>query len=539
MLTAGTGRRPELSSMADDYARYALSQRAAFEATHPAVLATAGMFADEPVLRVADLGAADGVNSHGLIRELAEERAGRPLLYALVDLPTNTWGVAADHLRRAFGGAANGSGVVVIPASDDDRPGVADDGKGAHYASPEANGDACGRAFEHSPRPAVVISMAGIPLQQAPCLPPGSVHVAVTGTAMHWIADSGGLASTGSVFPGYPDHVDEAERQAWRVAAARQWERLLEMRAMELAPGGRFIAALPASAGPGPEREGPYAELVRTMNQILAEWRSGGRIGAATAAAVVVPVWMRTLDEIRAPFETGGGRIAGLELESTELFCLDNPYWDDNPAVFARRYVRSVSAWGRPLLLRAFAREGYDRAHGLLADFLGELEQRIADAPDRYRWDYIEALVVCRKAAGSGRDTGQAMSQENLALARTVVAAFNRRDVPALAEMVTDDFQWITWTGTVQPTTYHGAEGIASYFRDSDVWEVLNLEVQEYRDLGDEVLVVGMFHARGGGSGVEIHAPYYSAFFMSGGKLARVLSFRTEAEALAAVEQRE
>ncbi len=407
MLTAGTGRRPELSSMADDYARHALSQRAAFEATHPAVLAAARLFADEPVLRVADLGAADGVNSHGLIRDLAEERAGRPLSYALVDLPTNTWGVAADHLRQAFGGAANGSGFVVIPAPGDAGPGVADDGTGAHYASPEAHGEACRRAVEHTPPPAVVISMAGIPLQQAPCLPPGSVHVAVTGTAMHWIADSGGLASTGSVFPGYPDHVDEAERRAWRVAAARQWEQLLEMRAMELAPGGRFIAALPASPAPCPEREGLYAELIRTMNRILAEWRSAGRIGAATAAAVVVPVWMRTLDEIRAPFEAGGGRVAGLELESAELFRLDNPYWHDDPGVFARRYVRSVSAWGRPLLLRAFAREGYDRAHGLLAAFLEELEVRIADAPDRYRWDYIEALVICRKADGRdmpGRD---------------------------------------------------------------------------------------------------------------------------------------
>jgi SnoaL-like domain len=104
--------------------------------------------------------------------------------------------------------------------------------------------------------------------------------------------------------------------------------------------------------------------------------------------------------------------------------------------------------------------------------------------------------------------------------------------------MVTDDFQWRTWTGTVQTSVYHGAEGLASYFRDSDVWEVLNLEVQEFRDLGDEVLVAGEFHARGGGSGVEIHAPYYSAFFVRGGKLARVLSFQTEAEALAAARRR-
>jgi SAM-dependent methyltransferase len=248
--------RPELSSMADDYARYALSQRAAFAATHPAVLDAARLFADEPVLRVVDLGAADGVNSHGLIRDLAQERAGRALIYSLVDLPTNAWDIAADHLRQAFGGAADRAEAVVIPASGDAGPGVADAGTGPHFASSEAHGEACRRAVERTPRPATVISMAGIPLQQAPCLPSGSVHVAVTGTAMHWVADATGLASTGSVFPGYPDHKDTGERRAWRTAAARQWERLLEMRAMELAPGGRFVAALPASPTPCPERTG-------------------------------------------------------------------------------------------------------------------------------------------------------------------------------------------------------------------------------------------------------------------------------------------
>jgi ketosteroid isomerase-like protein len=128
-----------------------------------------------------------------------------------------------------------------------------------------------------------------------------------------------------------------------------------------------------------------------------------------------------------------------------------------------------------------------------------------------------------------------AMSQEDVLLASNAVAAFNRRDVASLVEMTTDDFEWVTWTGTVEYTAYHGADGLARYFRDSDVWELLNLEVREFRDLGDGVLVVGTFHARGGGSGAEIHLPYYSAFFTSGGKLARVLSFRTEDEALEAV----
>ena len=99
--------------MADDYARHALSQRAAFEATHPAVMAAAHRLADEPVLLVADLGAADGVNSYDLIRDLAQgARRPAPDL-ALVDLPTNAWGVAAGHVRHAFAGAADERGVVV------------------------------------------------------------------------------------------------------------------------------------------------------------------------------------------------------------------------------------------------------------------------------------------------------------------------------------------------------------------------------------------------------------------------------------------
>ena len=70
--------------------------------------------------------------------------------------------------------------------------------------------------------------------------------------------------------------------------------------------------------------------------------------------------------------------------------------------MFARNYVQSVTAWGGPLLLRAFGREGAAPAAGLLADFLGELEERVATAPDRYRWDYVEALVICQKASEPG-----------------------------------------------------------------------------------------------------------------------------------------
>ena len=163
----------------------------------------------------------------------------------------------------------------------------------------------------------------------------------------------------GSVFPGYPDHVDEAERRAWRVAAARQWQ----PPARDARPGAR-------AGRPVHRRDPGLARSVPGQDRGLRRDRRGhepaarrlvprgAHRGRDRRRGSVRPVRARTLDEIRAPFEAGGGRVAGLELESAELFRLDNPYRHDDPAAFARAYVQSVSAWGGPLLLRAFAREG-------------------------------------------------------------------------------------------------------------------------------------------------------------------------------------
>ena len=52
------------------------------------------------------------------------------------------------------------------PRSGNAGPGIADAGTGLHYASPKAHGEACRRAVEHDPPPAVVVSMAGIPLHR-------------------------------------------------------------------------------------------------------------------------------------------------------------------------------------------------------------------------------------------------------------------------------------------------------------------------------------------------------------------------------------
>ncbi len=386
-----------LSQMADDYAVFAKSQAASFARTYPTAIEAARSFSDLPELMVVDLGAADGVNSHELIRALERVREGRRLVYACVDLPSNVWSVSHAHLVREWATAYEAGQFAVLPAESTPNEHVVDAGTGVHFHNAHVHARAVGEQFAANPDVRTIVSHVGVPLHMGLCAPAGSVHIAVSGTTMHWVSDSGQLRSTGSVFPGYAHHIDEHERQAWAAAAARDWRQILAYRAQELAPGGVLVIAIPVAAQEGPARDGLYCEINRDMDDVLARWRQEGRIDARVHDAITVPVWMRTTDELEAPFITRDPLVDGLRLRHIEVFRLDNPYWDDDPAIFADRYVRSVAAWGGPLFRRAFALSYPDQADALLAAFLAELEECVRRDTDRYRWDYIEALVVCRK----------------------------------------------------------------------------------------------------------------------------------------------
>ena len=247
-------------------------------------------------------------------------------------------------------GAADERGVVVIPA-----PGDAGSGPPIRARAPITPGRGPRRCLPPSARARPAShhgdQHGGHP-PPAGALPAGG-HGAHRGhrdgDALDRRRGRPGLERLG--LPGLPGPRPRGRAPRRRVAAARQWQRLLEMRALELAAGGRFIAAIPASPAPCPDRTGVYVEIVGDMNRLLADWCRAGRIGADTVAAVVVPVWARTLDEIRAPFEAGGGRVADLELET--------PSSSVSTTLLARR-SRRVRArlraererMGGPLLLR-------------------------------------------------------------------------------------------------------------------------------------------------------------------------------------------
>jgi ketosteroid isomerase-like protein len=133
------------------------------------------------------------------------------------------------------------------------------------------------------------------------------------------------------------------------------------------------------------------------------------------------------------------------------------------------------------------------------------------------------------------------MSRENVEILKRWVDAFNRRDLDALMETVTPDFALLAaMADTIDGNSFQRREGMEAFFVDVDsAWEELRLIYDEYRDLGDRVLVLGRLEGRGRGSGVVVETPQGAVAEFRDGKLSSARSYLDHAEALKAVELEE
>ena|SRR5689334_6103176 len=130
------------------------------------------------------------------------------------------------------------------------------------------------------------------------------------------------------------------------------------------------------------------------------------------------------------------------------------------------------------------------------------------------------------------------MSQGNVEVAKRVIDAFNRRDVDAIVECVDQDVEWFR----AMPVTsgggaLRGGGGIESYVREvSDAWQEYRVVAQDFRDLGDDqLLVLSRVEGRGAGSGGLVDAPMGQIFDFRDCKIWRVRTYLDHAEALKAV----
>jgi ketosteroid isomerase-like protein len=129
------------------------------------------------------------------------------------------------------------------------------------------------------------------------------------------------------------------------------------------------------------------------------------------------------------------------------------------------------------------------------------------------------------------------VSQENLEIAKRTMGDFRRRDLDSYEELFTPDFEWLPALPTeVESDSYRGRDGIERYFAQiSDTWEAFNVIPEDYRDVGNSVLMAGRLEARGKASGVAVDSPLSAVFEFRDGRCSRCRVFFSADEALESV----
>ena len=128
----------------------------------------------------------------------------------------------------------------------------------------------------------------------------------------------------------------------------------------------------------------------------------------------------------------------------------------------------------------------------------------------------------------------------NVATIRRGLEAFNRRDIAGLMETCTPDAEFVPLRAVLEGVTYKGEEGLHKFFADvGEEWSELSIEEQEVREIGDRVVLLGRFKARGRASGVEVDAPTAWLCDMRDGKVVRLQAYTDQQEAIAAAGLRD
>ena len=113
------------------------------------------------------------------------------------------------------------------------------------------------------------------------------------------------------------------------------------------------------------------------------------------------------------------------------------------------------------------------------------------------------------------------------------IEAYNRGDLEALFELVTDDAEFVIPDGMANAGTYRGREGFESMIADwNEAWEVFRIEFDEPIEDGETVIVPITQYGRGRGSGVEIQMSGAHLLRFRGGLLHRWRLCESREEAL-------
>jgi ketosteroid isomerase-like protein len=131
------------------------------------------------------------------------------------------------------------------------------------------------------------------------------------------------------------------------------------------------------------------------------------------------------------------------------------------------------------------------------------------------------------------------MSPENVETARRAFEAWNADDLDAALALLDPE---VEWHPSIEPaleggeTTYRGLDGMRKAWDDyrGGAWERLTVRIQEIRDLGESVLVLGHIDLTARATRIRFHEEVGLVMTFRGGKILRSQDYLSHAKALEA-----
>jgi ketosteroid isomerase-like protein len=111
---------------------------------------------------------------------------------------------------------------------------------------------------------------------------------------------------------------------------------------------------------------------------------------------------------------------------------------------------------------------------------------------------------------------------QNLELVREALAAFLRGEVDRALEFADPDVVSFRSPPLPDPQTYHGVEGVLQMYEDwTAEFGQFDMEIVEYTELGDRVVVEMLQRGTGRASGAQVSGRFWFVYTVARGRITR------------------
>ena len=130
------------------------------------------------------------------------------------------------------------------------------------------------------------------------------------------------------------------------------------------------------------------------------------------------------------------------------------------------------------------------------------------------------------------------MSEENVEAFKRGLEAGNRGDVDGLLDELHPEIEWHSALHALmggEQTVFRGHAGVRKMIGDLyETFDEVQIEMSEFRDLGDGLVAIGTTRTRGKASGVETETPLAFVTEIRNGKTISIRAYLDREEALEA-----